>query len=75
MTTVTQKDQITIPKSFRNSLGIGKLTKVRIKQGKDHVKIYPAGPDILDLAGRYHAPKGMTALKARVNMETNYRRV
>jgi len=30
--------------------------------------------DILDLAGKYRAPKGKSALKARSEMEKNYKR-
>lgn len=37
------------------------------------IKIRPT-VDILDLAGKYHAPKGKNALKAREEMAKNYKR-
>lgn len=71
--TVTQKGQVTIPKKFREKLGIGVYEKVNIEAKKDHLKITPV-VDILELAGKYYAPKGKNALKAREEMAKNYKR-
>ena len=72
--TVTQKGQVTIPKKFREKLGIEPYEKVNIEAKKGHLKITPT-VDILDFAGKYRAPKGKTALKAREEMAKNYQRV
>lgn len=71
--TVTQKGQVTIPKKFREKLGIKPYDKVNFEEKEGYLKITPV-VDILDLAGKYQAPKGKTALKAREKMEKNYKR-
>ncbi len=71
--TVTQKGQVTLPKKLRDKLKIKAYHKVTIKEGKNHLKIYPSA-DILDFAGKFKAPTGMTALKAREYMENHYER-
>lgn len=75
-TTVTQKGQITLPKQFRQMLGIDKYDKVVIKATKKSIKIKPF-EDILDLAGTLQPRKNRnkSALEARVYMETHYKRV
>lgn len=72
--TVTQKGQITLPKTVRDFLNIDAFDVVLVKIAKDHAKIYPT-KDILDFAGKIKAKKGQSALKAREYMETHYRRV
>lgn len=74
MTTVTQKGQVTLPKIWRDALAIDPYDKVVVKKANDHLKIYPTR-DILDIAGKYKAKKGQSALKARELMERTYRRV
>lgn len=73
-TNVTQKGQITLPKSLREKLSIEPYDKVVVKKAGNHLKIYPT-QDILDIAGKYQAKKGQSALKARELMERNYKRV
>ncbi len=74
---VTQKGQVTIPKKMRDKLGIKTNNKVIIKQAKDHIKILPPEPDLVDLAGTFvpRANKGKSALKAREYMQRHYERV
>ena len=75
ITTVTQKGQVTIPKKLRDELKIKTRSKVRVEKSKDYVKIYPDdAPHILDLAGKFKVPKGTNILKAREEMEKNYKR-
>jgi AbrB family looped-hinge helix DNA binding protein len=73
-TTVTQKGQITLPKAMREKVGIDIYDTVRVRVGKKYLRIEPV-QDILDLAGKYKAKKGQSALKAREMMEKNYSRV
>lgn len=74
ITTVTQKGQVTLPKILRDKLAIEPYDKVMVKKASDHLKIYPT-QDILDIAGKYKAKPGQSALKARELMERTYRRV
>lgn len=76
ITTVTQKGQITIHKAVRDMFGLTKNSRVRIVGGDGFIKVTPV-KDILDLAREWNmkAPKGKTALKARVWMEKHYTRV
>jgi len=74
MTTVTQKGQITLPKALREMVNIDLYDKVIVKLGKGFLKIEPT-EDILDIAGKYKAKKGQSALKARELMEKEYKRV
>jgi len=74
MTTVTQKGQITLPKALRELVNIDVYDKVIVKLGKGFLKIEPT-EDILDIAGKYKAKKGQSALKARELMEKEYKRV
>lgn len=76
LATVTQKGQITIPKEFRDSLGMEEYSRVVVVKGKKHLKILPV-QDLLDLAGTFKVRdiKKKPILKAREAMERNYRRV
>ncbi|AKM79143.1 MAG: Transcriptional regulator, AbrB family [Candidatus Beckwithbacteria bacterium GW2011_GWB1_47_15] len=74
ITTVTQKGQITLPKSLRELVNIDLFDKVIVKLGKGYLRVEPT-KDILDLAGKYRAKKGQSALKARELMEREYTRV
>lgn len=72
-TTVTQKGQITIPKAFRDALGIASYDRIFFEQGNDHIKITKS-KSILSLAGIFKSRKNKNALKARQYMEKNYSR-
>ena len=74
ITTVTQKGQVTIPLWLRNQFEISAYDRVKFQSGNGYIKIYPV-EDLLDMAGEIRAPKGKTALKARVYMEKHYKRV
>lgn len=74
-TTVTQKGQVTLPKTMRDMLNILPNSKVLVSMVKESIKIKPVGPDILDLAGTFKIPKGAPGvLEAREFMEKNYSR-
>lgn len=74
ISTVTQKGQITIPKKMRDKLGLAPYKKVELKEENGSIRIFPA-ISIFDIAGKYKAKKGMTALKAREYMEKHYKRI
>ena len=73
--TITQKGQVTLPKSARDALGINKFDKVLIEIKKDHIELKPT-IDILDIAGTFYPRKNKTktALDARKYMEKPYKR-
>ncbi|GIW64493.1 MAG: hypothetical protein KatS3mg092_0426 [Patescibacteria group bacterium] len=73
ITTVTQKGQITIPKSIRTFLGIKEYDKVSIEVEKEFIKIKPT-EDIIVLAGKLKPSFKKNILKAREEMEKNYQR-
>lgn len=75
ITTVTQKGQITLPKQFRDKLGIEKYDKVTVEAQKDHIRIKPSF-DILDIAGTFYPRKNKkkSVLDARQYMEKHYKR-
>ena len=73
ITTVTQKGQITLHKSFRDSFGIMSYDRVSIHKGNGFLKIVPA-KDILDLAGTFEPKKRVPALVARKTFEEKYKR-
>lgn len=74
ITTVTQKGQITIPKSLRQKFGIKSFSKVYLEADKGAIKI-TSSYDILDLAGKFK-PKDRkkSVLSAREEMEKNFNR-
>lgn len=74
MTSVTQKGQITLPKSLRSLLDINLYDTVTVELGKGHLKVKPV-KDILDMVGTVKVKKGQSALKAREMMEKHYKRV
>lgn len=75
ITTVTQKGQVTLPKQFRDQLGLDKYDKVTVEAYKDHIKIKPTF-DLLDIAGTFYPRKNKkkSALDARKHMEKHYKR-
>ncbi len=76
-TTVTKKGQITIPKVFRDQLGLDQTRRVLVEMessGKS-LKLKPA-PDFLEVVRKIRPPKRrINVLKAREYMERNYERV
>ena len=74
--TVTQKGQITLPKSARNKLNIKIRQKVTIEVKKDHIKIIPTS-DILEIAGflKDKTKRPVDILHARESFEKDYTRV
>lgn len=70
---VTQKGQVTIPAEMRKKFSIEEYGKVRLVAADDHIKVYPT-EDILDLAGFVKPKKKKSVLKAREEMERNYKR-
>lgn len=70
---VTQKGQITIPVSLRTQFGVEPYGKVVLEPADGYIKVIPT-EDILDLAGKWKAPKGKNALKAREVMAKTYKR-
>ncbi len=73
ITVVTQKGQVTIPVWLRRKMGVEPYDTVMLEAGNGYVKISPV-EDILDIAGRFKAPRGKSALKAREEMERSYGR-
>lgn len=81
-TTVTKKGQVTIPKSFRDKLGLKKGTRVsfRLSSRPDELRLKPA-PDFLEVAEglsrklKQRLKKIISPLKAREYMEKYYQRV
>lgn len=76
-TTVTKKGQITIPKAFRDKLGLDRTRRVTVemKPTGDGLQIKPA-PDFLEVVKKIKPPKHRrNVLKAREYMERNYERV
>ena len=73
--TVTQKGQITLPKSARNKLNIKIRQKVTIEVEKDHIKISPTS-DILTIAGflKTKVKRPYNILNARESFEKGYSR-
>ena len=73
ITTITQKGQITIPKEFREAMGLGVENRVRIVLEEGEIKIQKI-PDVLELAGRFEVKGKVNALKAREEFEKNFSR-
>jgi len=74
ITTVTQKGQVTLPVALRQAMDIDIYDKVMVSAGNGYIKVKPTF-DILDIAGKYKAKKGQSALKARALMEKHYSRI
>jgi len=74
ITTVTQKGQVTIPKSIRNQIGINLNGRVLVKSNNNVVEISPTF-DILDLAGTIVPKKMKTIDMARKAIEKHYVRI
>ena len=74
--TVTQKGQITLPKSARTKLNIKIRQKVNIQVEKSYIKISPTS-DILSLAGflKNKVKQPSNILEARDKLEKDYVRV
>jgi len=73
---VTQKGQITIPKSLRDKLNISPYGQVTIEVEKNYIKVTPT-KDVVDLAG-FLAGKVTVKkdiLEGRRAMEISYERV
>ncbi len=72
---ITKKGQMTLPKEIRVELGLKTPDKVSIEldDKKKTLKIEKV-PDIMELAGRFKAPNGKTALKSREYLESHYKR-
>ena len=73
LTTITQKGQLTIPKSLRIKYGLEDYSKVVIDDHKSKLRIKPT-IDILELSGSIPPVKGKDALKARKLYESKYKR-
>lgn len=74
LSTITQKGQLTIPKSIRDRLNLKRGARVQIKllRQKQHIHIEPSF-DILDLVGKFKTK--LSPSKARDRLETQYKRV
>lgn len=74
-TTVTQKGQITLPKAFRDALGIHPYDQVQLTLKKNLVQV-ESTEDILDLAGTFKPRKNAhrSIESARRALEKTYER-
>lgn len=72
--TITQKGQLTLPKTLRERLGIKTRDKLFIKEAADHIEIYPTR-DILSMAGKLKPKKKKPVLRARRALEKSYQRI
>ena len=73
ITSITQKGQLTIPKHLRQKLGLTAYSKVHLTADKNSIKIVPTY-DILDLAGQFKPKQKKEILKARQQMDEDYKR-
>ncbi len=75
-TTITQKGQITIPKTIRDTLSLDRYKKlsIEIKRDKKEITIRPT-PDFLEIAKKIKVKKKLDPVKAREYMETHYERL
>ena len=74
ITTITQKGQITIPKKIREAVNLKVRDRVRITLEKGEIRVQKF-PDILDLAGKFKPKVKVNALKAREELEKNFKRL
>lgn len=73
-TTVTKKGQITIPKVFRDRLGLDRIRRVTVEmKSTGDLRIKPA-PDFLEVARKIKVRRKLDPVKAREFMEKNYER-
>lgn len=72
--TITKKGQVTIPKSFREKLGLRYFTKIilDLDESEGVIKIR-ASKDALDMAGELEIEDKDSILKAREALETSYK--
>ena len=72
-TTVTQKGQITIPKSIRDALQLftSKKVIIELEAGEASARITPAD-DFLAVAKSIRVKKKMNPVRARAVMESSY---
>lgn len=72
--TITKKGQVTIPKSFREKLGLRYFTKIilDLDESEGVIKIR-ASKDVLDMAGELEIEDKDSILKAREALETSYK--
>lgn len=74
-TTITTKGQMTIPKVFRDMLGLGRTRRVSVEyQPKDQSIKVKLALDFLEVARKIKVKRKMDVLKAREFMERNYER-
>lgn len=74
-TTVTQKGQITIPKSIRDALQLigSKKVIIELEEGEASARITPVD-DFLAVAKSIRVRKKVNPLRARAIMESSYAR-
>ena len=74
-TTVTRKGQITIPKEFRDRLGLDRIRRVTVemKPAGDGLQVKPA-LDFLEVARKIKIRRKLDPVKARAFMEKHYER-
>ena len=70
-TNITQKGQLTIPKSIRDELQLKPNIQVIISYENKVLKIRPS-QTILDIAGTFKPKKIVSALSLRAKMENAY---
>lgn len=75
-TTLTQKGQITIPKTIRDALHLVSKQKVRLSlAAHQKVATIEAAEDFLTLAARVKVSKKVNPVQVRQRLEENYERV
>ena len=70
-TNITQKGQLTIPKSIREELMLKPNTQVMVWLENEALRIKPS-QTILDIAGTFKPEKTVSALSLRDKMSKNY---
>lgn len=75
-TTITQKWQMTLPKGIRDSINLTKPGEIFLELVNKKTKTIRIREktDILDLAGSLKPVKKRSVLRAREQMERNYKR-